>query len=361
MLLYAITGAGENECSVFREVKGFATQSTDAGDTATLAAVKGYVSHGSWQQKDSPGIVGDVDSYAAMGNANLGEDKAGAVGDVDGYASMGFLQGGVELDSVAKAGKGYPHILISFAYDKDASFFERKLGYDPPDWLGDSGAFTAWTVGDQIDIDELIEWCRVHVERKPTFQCISLDVIPGTPGGNRKPTKAERTKAIKESLANGDAMREAGLKIMEVFHVFEPLDHLELLLDRRQEGEVLGLGGMVGRGEALKRDFADEVFSFIRKRTGSWQGIPPLHGLGISIRSPIAARYPWWSVDSSSWIAPAQYGKKVTRYGTLKGDDPRTSHRDVRHLYLVRALEGWLKQEAALTKMWADRGVTYAS
>lgn len=338
VLLYAITGAGENECSVFRAVKGYATQSLDAGDTGTLGAVKAYVSHGDWRPQDSPEVVGAVDAYA----------------------SMGFLQGGVELDSVAKAGKGYPHILISFAYDKDCSFFERKLGYDPPDWLGDSGAFTAWTVGETIALDDLIAWCRFHVERKPTFQCISLDVIPGQPGGNRQPTKREREKAIKESLANGDAMREAGLKIMEVFHVFEPLDHLELLLDRRQPGEVLGLGGMVGRGEGLKRDFADEVFRFVRDRAGGWQGIPPLHGLGISIRSPIAARYPWWSVDSSSWIAPAQYGKKVTRYGTLKGDDNRTSHRSVRHLYLVRALEGWLKQEAALTKMWAERGVTYA-
>lgn len=318
MKLYAIATSSVTDCASFRDVKGYATQSTDAGDTATLSSVR---------------------AHAAMGN----------------------LQGGVELDSVARSNGGYPHILISFAYDKDRTFFASKLGYDPPDWLGDSGAFTAWTVGEPVDLDELITWCKFHVERKPTFQCLSLDVIPGEAGGNRRPTTRERNRAMRQSLENGDAMRAAGLKIIEVFHVYEPLSHLDVLMERRQPGELLGLGGMVGRSEGIKRAFADEVFSRIREHAGGWQGIVPIHGLGISVRSPIAARYPWFSVDSSSWIAPAQYGKKVNAYGALYGDDERTSHRSVRHLYLVRALEGWLKQEAALTKMWADRGVTFAA
>lgn len=335
------TGAGSADTRALTEVRGYATQSTDAGDTATLGSVR---------------------AFASTGNTGVEDEKIVAYrgADVDAYASMGFLQGGVELEAVRHE-RGYPHILISYAYDKDRTFFQSKLGYDPPNWLGDSGAFTAWTIGEKVELADLIDWCRYHVARKPEFQCISLDVIPGEAGGNKRPTARERSRAMKESLANGDAMRAAGLKIIEVFHVFEPLSHLELLLDRRQEGELVALGGMVGRSEALKRSFADECFRFVRDRTGGWQGIPPLHGLGISIRSPIAARYPWWSVDSSSWIAAAQYGKKVTSVGTLYGKDDRTRHRSVRHLYLVRALEGWLKQEQALTKMWTERGVTFAA
>jgi hypothetical protein len=313
--LYAIaTGIGEIDSAPLRAVNSYATQSKDLGDTATLRSVKAYASHG-------PGV----------------SDKRKVYEDT-----------------------GYPHILISYAYDLDRMFATR-LGYEPRDWLGDSGAFTAWTKGDAVDLDDLIDWCRYQVARAPSFRCISLDVIPGEAGGNRQPTTRERNRAIKQSLANGDAMRAAGLKIIEVFHVFEPLTHLELLMERRQPGELLGLGGMVGRSEALKRSFADEVFRRVRDVAGGWQDITPVHGLGVSIRSPMAARYPWFSVDSSSWLAPAQYGKKVNTVGALYGEDDRTRHRSVRHLYLVRALEGWLKQEAALTAMWDARGVTYAA
>ena len=341
MRLYAIaTGTGAADISCFRAVKSYATaagtakgdsdelrslgavksyatQSTDVGDTTTLRSVKAYASHG-------PGV----------------SDKRQAYEDV-------------------REETGYPHILISYVYDTDRKFADR-LGYDPADWLGDSGAFTAWTMGTDVDLADLIEWCRYQVERSAAFQCISLDVIPGEAGGDRRPTTRERNRAMRQSLENGDAMRAAGLKIIEVFHVYEPLSHLDKLIERRQPGELLGLGGMVGRSEGVKRAFADEVFRRVRDRAGGWQDIVPVHGLGISVRSPIAARYPWFSVDSSSWLAPAQYGKKVNAYGALYGDDERTRHKSVRHLYLVRALEGWLKQEAALTKMWAERGVTFA-
>lgn len=255
---------------------------------------------------------------------------------------------------------GYPHVLISLAYDPDHSFFAERLGYRPPDWLGDSGAFTAWTVGEKVELDRLIEWCRWHVAAEPGFRCISLDVIPGDSGGDRAPTRKERERAIAESLANGDAMREAGLKITEVFHVFEPLDHLELLLERRQPGEVLGLGGMVGRSRGLKQQFCDAAFAFVRDWSGGWEELVPLHGLGIEVMRPIAARYPWASVDASSWVAPGKFGYGVARNGKLlRMGDQTNRHPSARHLALVRVLEGWLAREAALTRLWHDRGVRF--
>jgi len=155
-------------------------------------------------------------------------------------------------------------------------------------------------------------------------------------------------------------MRAAGLKIMEVWHVFEPLEHLDLLIERRQPGEVVGFGGMVGRSETLKRQFCDAGFDRLRQHSGGWENLIPAHGLGLSVRSKLAARYPWWSIDSSSWIAPAMYGKPVTRSGKIgQGDDRRTANRSVRHLYLTRILEGWLEREQQLTAMWRDRGIRF--
>ena len=254
---------------------------------------------------------------------------------------------------------GYPHILISYAYDPDATFFADKLGYSPTHRLGDSGAFTAWTTGKTIDLDGLIGWCRRNTELHPGFACISLDVIPGEAGGDAAPTNRERERAAAESLENGDAMRAAGLKIMEVFHVFEPLAHLDVLIERRQPGEVIGLGGMVGRSVSLKERFCDAAFARVRQHS-RWDDLIPVHGLGLSVRGHLAARYPWWSIDSSSWLAPAKFGKPVKRNGRMgDGDDRRTSNRTLRHLYLQRVLDGWLEREEQLTRMWRQRGVRW--
>lgn len=254
---------------------------------------------------------------------------------------------------------GYPHVLISYAYDPDATFFTTKLQHDPPQRLGDSGAFTAWTTGKTIDLDGLIGWCRRNTELHDGFACISLDVIPGEPGGDAAPTNRERAAAAAESLENGDAMRAAGLKIMEVFHVYEPLDHLDTLIERRQPGEVIGLGGMVGRSVTLKQRFCDAAFARVREHS-PWDDLIPVHGLGLSVRGHLAARYPWASIDSSSWLAPAKFGKPVKRNGRMgDGDDKRTGSRPLRHLYLQRVLDGWLDREAQLTRMWLDRGVRW--
>lgn len=293
--------------------------------------------------------------------ASRAESDLGILRAVRSYASMGFITTGVEIESVQEAAGGFPHILISFAYDAEGNFFEEKLGYEAPDWMLDSGAFSMWTVGKAVDLEALIAWARQYAVQKPEVVTISLDVIPGEAGGNRAPTKKQKLEAVVESMSNGDAMRSAGLKIMEVFHVFEPMEQFERLLERRQPGEIIGLGGMVGRSTSLKRAFADACFARAKEQAGGWQGIVPLHALGLSVRSPLAARYPWWSMDSSTWIAAAQYGQQVGRGGGVTGDDKRTGNRSVRHLYLVRTLEGWLVKEQGLTDLWAGRGVTFAA
>jgi hypothetical protein len=118
---------------------------------------------------------------------------------------------------------------------------------------------------------------------------------------------------------------------------------------------------MVGRSTALKRQFCDAAFACIRDRSGGWDRLIPTHGLGLSVISTLASRYPWHSLDSSSWIVPAQYGKLVSSNGrvVLGVNDRRTANRSVRKLYLARVLAGWLERERALTQLWADRGVVF--
>lgn len=254
----------------------------------------------------------------------------------------------------------FPNVLVSFAFDRDGTWFDTCPHVQHR--LGDSGAFSAWTRGEVVALDQLIEWCRKQIASHPSFQVIALDVIPGTPGGNGAPSPAERERAMAESLANGDAMRAAGLRIMEVFHVFEPMSHLDLLLDRRQPGEVIGLGGLVGRSRDVRRAFCDSVFAHVRDRYRGWRGIPPMHGLGVAPRSQpgaLAIRYPWWSIDSTTWLNPRKYGQTIGRSGTMKKGTGREGNRHEHALQCGRILDVWKRREIELSSMWTERGVTF--
>jgi hypothetical protein len=256
----------------------------------------------------------------------------------------------------------YPNLLLSFAADRNGTFFER-LPYQPPRRLGDSGAFTAWTTGKKVSLVDLIAWCHMNTEAAvavgATFECIALDVIPGTPG--TMPTKREVSRATKESLANGDAMREAGLRIMEVYHVGEPMTHLDMLIERRAPGESICVGGLVGRAASIKRAVCDQVFAHVLRRS-ALDSLIPVHGLGLAPRLAAGSptwRYPWVSVDSTTWLNPSKYGELITRNGRHRKSDGRKSHASASYLGSRRILAAWIKRENEMTRLWEGRGVRY--
>jgi hypothetical protein len=263
--------------------------------------------------------------------------------------------------------------LVSFAIDKGQNFTryvaECGIPDEGMDVMLDSGAFSVWTKGSTVDIDDYLRWIE-HVRRSVgDVQVINLDVIPGSPLGGTRPSLSERSSAIAESLKNADRLRSEDVKVMEVFHLHEPIDVFELLLERRQPGEVLALGGLAGKGNAGdKQPFCDAAFATVRDRVGGWaNGIVRLHGLGISPDAPLCARYPWWSVDSSSWSIFHRYGAEVRRDGRLQkpsssfGSPGRSigGQRSAGDLYYIRTLKRWRRLEDVYTRLWQDRGVRY--
>lgn len=298
-------------------------------------------------------------AYVAAGNGTR-EGSESNLPKVKAVAAMGF---GFELGVVKDASeRGYPHVLISFLYDKEGNFFEDRLQYWPTSILGDSGAFTVWTKGETVDLAAYIRWCQAYRSKREDFLAITLDVIPGQLDGGA-PTRAEQESAVAQSIENSDAMRAEGVRIMEVFHWHEPIEQLRVLLERRQPGEVVGIGGLAGGGSIVKkREFIDSVFfgkGGVRDWCGGWEKTPPIHGLGVSPDSPLANRVPWWSIDSSSWASPAKFGRHVDSRGKRGGKDSRIGNKQVRELYLTRILEGWNRKEIAYTKVWAERGVRF--
>lgn len=258
-------------------------------------------------------------------------------------------------------------LLTSYSYDQGKTPLYEKIEARVPltevDLMGDSGAFSAWTIGKAVNLDGYIQWALDRRERFGQMEVINLDVIPGSPG---KPApKKERQRAIAQSEANADQIRSHGLPVMEVFHLYdEDFAVLERLWGRRRPGELLGIGGIAGTSPStkVKTAFGDKVFSFVKATNGGWQNIPPLHGLGVSPDSALCHRWPWWSVDSSSWTVWHRFGAEVRRDGEAAKRTEgrgRTALKPMSDLYYLRVVQRWRRLEAQYTTLWNERGVTY--
>mgnify|MGYP001566356131 CR=1 FL=1 len=156
----------------------------------------------------------------------------------------------------------------------------------------DSGAFSAFTQGIEINIQEYIEFIKEHEKHLEVYA--NLDVI-GDPVG---------------SYRNQKIMERAGLKPIPCFHYGEDPKWLLKYMD--EGNDYIALGGMAAdkSGAALtsekRQAWLDQVFSnFICGPNG----LPKvkIHGFGLtSLR--LMMRYPWYSVDSTSWVVTGRMG-----------------------------------------------------
>lgn len=159
----------------------------------------------------------------------------------------------------------------------------------------DSGAFSAWSQGVQIDIQEYIDFIKRHKDIIHVYA--NLDVIPNGA------TSADKLEAAKKTLRNQKIMEDAGLSPMPVFHVGEPEKYLEYYI---KNYEYVALGGMVRRPKNTLVPWLDKCFS---EYICDAKGIPSvkIHGFGLT-SLPLMLRYPWYSVDSTSWVTTGRMG-----------------------------------------------------
>lgn len=234
----------------------------------------------------------------------------------------------------------------------------------PLDCLLDSGAFSVWNSGKTVDLDAYLDWAARYAPLVGESRVVNLDVIPGVRG--KRPSAADQSAAVNESMANADYIRERGFAVTEVWHRQDPPELLDVLLRRRRDNEVLGIGIQGGKGSGLNgsayRRLGDFVFGTAARFSGGHHKQVPMHGFGVAPDAPLAA-YPWWSIDSTSWMAVGSFARAVTRSGRWAGNtgsDRRTSVPAVRALYMTRKLGAYLRAEDDLSALWDRRGVVYA-
>lgn len=153
----------------------------------------------------------------------------------------------------------------------------------------DSGAYSAWRAGKAVDFKEYMAYLKYLIQRFPgaDFEYVNLDVI-----GDGK-----------ASYRNWRTMRDEGLNPMPVWHLTTAHTWLEKYLKLTNRVALSWFGAMPFKRRILS---LDHIWS--RYILGP-DGAPTVnvHGMGVA-DFRILLRYPWATIDSTSWLLTAAMG-----------------------------------------------------
>ena len=155
----------------------------------------------------------------------------------------------------------------------------------PVELFIDSGAFSAFTQGVAINLDEYIAFIKQYKDIITVYA--NLDVIGDAEG----------------TLANQKRMEKAGLNPLPCFHYGEPIEFLKYYLGKYK---YIALGGMVPISTKDLGTWLDNLFAnYICDKDGKPR--VQVHGFGLTSLK-LMLRYPWYSVDSTSWVVTGRMG-----------------------------------------------------
>lgn len=154
----------------------------------------------------------------------------------------------------------------------------------------DSGAFSAERQKKPIALDDYIAFIKENVHGVPGVVYVNLDII-----GDGK-----------HSYDNWIEMRAAGLDPLPVFHVTTDERWLKKYLHYTDH---VGLGGLVKfqRADRFRTEMLDRLWLKWFVDSNRMPKIK-VHGFGLTSFSHML-RYPWYSIDSTSWLVQGMYGK----------------------------------------------------
>lgn len=274
------------------------------------------------------------------------------------------MKGSPSSSGAAQTAVARPHrILLSYHYfRRPLKPLLARFKY-PVKVFGDSGAFSAWSLGKPIEVGEYADWLAMNSDELEVYS--NLDVI-GDPKGTEK---------------NQAELERRGFHPIPVFHAGSEWRELDRLIDAGYP--YIALGGLVDpnkRGGVMPY----LVECFIRARNAGKGTV--FHGFGMTQTDAITG-LPWFSVDSSSWsgasrfarlqlfdpinakfqtcelfdpVALGRYRRLITRYGSTIDelvDRKHYHHSTVTRISVRswRALEEWCRKRHGPIYLPTDR------
>lgn len=190
--------------------------------------------------------------------------------------------------------ENYDTIDFSIGLLKSYYVFRNKKLYRPDicdSFFLDSGAFSAWTRQETLDIQNYMAYIKENISQLDVY--VALDDI----------------SSYETSLSNYEVMLKKDLFPLPTYHYGEPSWVLEEYL---KITNYVALGGIAKLSKQLRLKWLDEIF--IKYPDVAKVGF---HGFGIQ-DIEILQRYPWKSVDASSWHVIARYGGIYSPFGCIK-------------------------------------------
>lgn len=199
--------------------------------------------------------------------------------------------------------KVLPKRLTSYHYVSESNMkkFKKARKDEEVHLIMDSGAFSAWSTGAEICIDKYIEFLESH--HKNIDVIVNLDVIPG--GKNKKPSREEIESAAKEGWENYEKICQSKVPKEKVLHIFHSGEEFKWLEKMVNEMDYIGLSPSNKNTTEQNIKWLDKCMKYVCNK----DGVPKVKFHGFAVTSHrLMTRYPWWSVDSSSWAIQAGLG-----------------------------------------------------
>lgn len=236
-----------------------------------------------------------------------------------------------------------PHILESYHYVGKPTYVDA-MRRDGAQIFLDSGAFSAYTLGGEINLPE---YCNYIIQNEDIIRKEDGILMASVLDGIGDPQL---------TLDNQNEMERLGAKPLPCFHANEDEKFLEHYV---KNYDYITLGGMVGASTKQLMNWLDRMWD--RYLTdGAGRPLIKVHGFGITA-IPLMERYPWYSCDSSSWIQSTAFGTLVDPdYGPISVSEKSPSRHDKgQHAsnFTIPEQE-WYKQRLRSQGFYLDRVAT---
>lgn len=236
------------------------------------------------------------------------------------------------------ASKEYNPVLYDLGViNRLESYWSLKGKPPSPNFLTllDSGGFVARTKGIQIDVKKYAEYINEH----KIIYAFNLD-----------------TSDVPETLSNQKYLDEncSSCHVLPVYHYSDFKGNTrELIQDYAKQYHYVATGGTAG--QMLGKKETHEYFKYVFRHT---EDKIKVHGLGMTAKDMLEL-YPWFSVDSTSWLSAARFGNT----NTIDCELTAAFNAKKKH-FLVNTRQEvlwWLNLEEYLTNLWTKRGVIWNS
>lgn len=245
---------------------------------------------------------------------------------------------------------GAKNTLVTYFKPKDTQHTIDEMTGPGKSVFVDSGAFTAFTQAKPIDIDAYIELIKKNKDRA-IFA--NLDVI-----GNAEAT-----------LKNQKYIESKGVEVIPAFHYNSDMKYLHYYLENY---DYIALGGLVplAKTKPVLKNWLNKCFKEIVPYIKS-KNIK-VHGFGMS-SGEILIKYPFYSVDSTSFLAGGKYGR-VYKWDSQKFKMKEGYYQD-KDTYLekghdlsmldtyknrtIHNIKEFMKAEKDISNLWESRNIRW--